>query len=164
MNTSPVPGYDQRQEGDVSDHEHSGGGDQVGNGHRVSAQPGRSKLTFSAVAFAVLLGTLVGLHVLHLLKGHAWFSNHGVLVAAAWTAILVMATGPRPYGKTAWRAAGALVLTVVPEWFEGELAAGHALTWPTISDDGATLMMTLAAVVVLGILGEARRVVHLVRR
>ena len=110
-----------------------------------------------------LIGAVGLLHLVHLAGGHRWFSIFGPLVALAVTVVIVIWLWPvaRGAGLGIW--ASLLTLLVLPEWIEGELAAGHALGWGTIETHGGPTLAVLSLAVGAGVLWEAARVMALIR-
>ncbi len=111
----------------------------------------------------VLLGSVGLLHVVHVAGGHRWFSVFGPLVALAATVVVAVWSWPAAgsAGLGIW--ASLLALLVFPEWVEGELSAGHALTWGTIETHGRSTLAVLSLAVGAGVLWEAARLVALIR-
>lgn len=118
------------------------------------------------IALAAAAPCLAWLHAIHMLAGHAWFANYGVLAAALPAAILSYAALAR-HG-TRWVAlggtSGMLILFLVAEWLEGELVAGHRLSWPNIADHGWPLLLGAGLFLGAAMLVESARAMRLLAR
>jgi hypothetical protein len=123
----------------------------------------RDHLASFGVGLAALCSVTLLLHAAHVIAGHAWFSVYGPGVTLVLTgAILRSLGGVR--GRDAIGLFAALVgVLVVPEWLEGELAAGHALTWATLDSHGASTLSVLGLAFALVVAWETARVLSLLR-
>lgn len=124
----------------------------------------RDRRSVSPFGLVLTLGGAAGLlHVVHIAGGHRWFSIFGPLVALAVTIAIVAWLWPVAGGAGLGIWASLLTLLVLPEWIEGELAAGHALGWGTIETHGRSALAVLSLAVGAGVLWEAARVLALIK-
>ena len=121
---------------------------------------GRARLV-AGIGLLVLTTGL--LHLAHVVGGHEWFSFYGPVITVAVTAVVLRLLGGADGRDTVGLFATLLGLLVVPEWFEGELSAGHALEWSTLEGHGAMTLVVLGVSAALLVLWEALRVLSLLR-
>ncbi|HTE61772.1 MAG TPA: hypothetical protein VK631_15575 [Solirubrobacteraceae bacterium] len=123
----------------------------------------RHRLPLSAVAVAA--PSLLWLHAVHMVAGHEWFSNYGLIAAACPAAIV--AYGALARHGTRWVSIGAaaamLLFFIVVEWLEGELTAGHRLAWPTLADHGWPILMTAGLALASLMTVESLRLIRMLR-
>ena len=123
-----------------------------------------------SIATAVLLmaAAILWLHLVHMLAGHRWFAVYGpacgLALAVGGALVAVPAHSATPPDATRWRrvaaAATLLILLVLPEWLEGELASGHGLGAGTIADHGWSTVAALGMAMLLAAVLEARRILR----
>ena len=114
------------------------------------------------VPLIALVGCTVALHVAHVVTGHTWFSAYGPVIAVALATVVIIALGA-PHGSQGLAMFAALVaMLVVPEWLEGELAAGHRLDWTTLDTHGIATAAVLALSAGTAMLWEAARLLSLI--
>ena len=121
------------------------------------------RLPEAAICVAAL--SLAWLHAIHMVAGHAWFANYGLLAASLPAAVIAYATLAR-YGTrsvTVGVTAAMLMLFLLAEWLEGELAADHRLSWPTISDHGWPVLVAAGVFAGCALLVETARLMRLLR-
>ena len=123
-----------------------------------------------SIATALLLmgAAILWLHLVHVVAGHRWFAVYGpvlgLALAVGGALVAVPAHSVTPPDSTRWRRAAAaatlLVLLVLPEWLEAELASGHGLDADTIADHGWSTVAALGTAMVLATVLEARRILR----
>jgi hypothetical protein len=114
-----------------------------------------------AGGLALAFGATLVLHAVHIVSGHAWFSFYGPLFAVALTSAILALLRFNRRRASFGVCAALLGLLVLPEWLEGEFAAGHALSWTTLESHGATTLLVLGVASAMAVLWEASRVLAL---
>lgn len=124
--------------------------------------PGDVPLRRALASLVGLVGCTVVLHAAHVAGGHAWFSAYGPVIAVALTAVVIIVLGARHDSQGLGMFAALLAILVVPEWLEGELAAGHRLDWRTLETHGIATAGVLALSAGTAMLWEAARLLALI--
>ena len=122
----------------------------------MTARPALPLLAMTALS-------LLWLHCVHKLAGHEWFANYGLVAAAL--LVLVMGSRRPGGGRRRMLCTAAVVMPVFTalEWLEGELAAGHSISWPVLADHGWPILASLLLVLAVAMLLESVRLLELVR-
>jgi hypothetical protein len=114
-----------------------------------------------AAGIALLGGMTAVLHVAHVVAGHEWFSVYGPFLALALSGGVLALLGFGRASDDVGLFAALTGLFVMPEWLEGEIAAGHAVSWETLEGHGLSALAVLGSAVCLVVLWEAARMLTL---